>query len=436
MNAVRCNLVLDSNELCVKGTVSLSAHFTFTRLSPLKGCEGDGYLVRARKAVTQRFKPSAQTLRLMSEFKAMTNLCIEIGLQNEAATLKRLSLIAYHELERFRVPSYYKLCAVSKAAGILASRRKSIRRGHPTKNPHLSSPILTSCYGFKITHEHLRIPIGDQRFEEIPLTKHTQEVISASYVRVDSFTLTDGSLCLSISKEVEEIKEPAGTIGVDRNLCNVTVGNEHAVTYYDLTQAATIAETTTQIIRSFQRNDIRIRKKIASKYGQRRTRRITQLLHQVSKDIVHKAKHDRTAIVFEDISHIRLLYGKGNGQRRGYRRRMSSWPFHEVKRQVEYKAAWEGVPVITLTRSATRGTSVTCFQCGERLQESRRLRRKLWCEKCRRMFDRDEVAVVNIARRGRLRFARSKGEAREAMVSVFNPPVDASKLTTRHEPTS
>jgi hypothetical protein len=28
---------------------------------------------------------------------------------------------------------------------------------------------------------------------------------------------------------------------------------------------------------------------------------------------------------------------------------MNSWPFHELKRQVEYKAAWEGVPVITLS---------------------------------------------------------------------------------------
>ncbi|HXX73367.1 MAG TPA: zinc ribbon domain-containing protein [Candidatus Acidoferrales bacterium] len=105
-----------------------------------------------------------------------------------------------------------------------------------------------------------------------------------------------------------------------------------------------------------------------------------------------------------------------------------------MKRQVEYKAAWEGVPVFTLSSVATRGTSVTCFQCGERLQESRQPKRKLWCPRCRRMFDRDEVAVVNIARRGRLRFDRSEGEAREAMVSVFNPPVDASKLTSRHEP--
>jgi IS605 OrfB family transposase len=32
---------------------------------------------------------------------------------------------------------------------------------------------------------------------------------------------------------------------------------------------------------------------------------------------------------------------------------MNSWPFHELKRQVEYKAAWEGVPVVTLSTKET-----------------------------------------------------------------------------------
>jgi len=390
--------------------------------------------VQVRKAVTQRFKPSAKILSLMAEFKAMTNICIEIGMQHNAASLKRLSLLSYHELRSFHAPTYYRLCAISKAAGILASRRKSIRRGYPTKNPHLTRHVLNSCYGFKIADGKLRIPIGERRFEEIPLNKHTCEMVSAESVVVDSFTVTEQSLSLSISKEIGAISQISGVVGVDRNLDNVAVGNEKQVTYYPLTKATGIAETTTQIIRSFRRNDSNVRRRITSKYGQRRKRRITQLLHQISKDIVQNAKRNGVGIVFEDIRHIRRLYRRGNGQGRWYRERMNGWPFGELKRQVEYKAAWEGVPVFTLSGAATRSTSVTCFQCGERLQESRQLKRKLWCSRCRRIFDRDEVAVVNIARRGRLRFDRSEGEAREAMVSVFNPPVDASKLTSRHEP--
>ncbi len=365
----------------------------------------------------------------MRDFKAMTNLCIATGLRSHVSTLKRLSSLSYRELKDFDVPSYYKLCAISKAAGILASRKKSIRRGNHTKNPYLKRLVLTACYGFRIVNGKLLIPIGSRRFEEIPLVPHTIRILATPSLKVNSFTLTENVLSISISKEVEEMKELAGTIGVDRNLRNITVGNENAVKFYELSKAVEIAETTNQIVKSFKRNDARIRQRIASKYGQRREYRVRQLLHQVSKDVVENAKRNHVGIVFEDIHGIGDLYRKGNGKGPAYRRTMKGWPFYEIKRQIEYKAAWAGVPVTTLTRSDTRGTSVTCFQCGERLQENRKLKRKLWCQKCRTTFDRDKVAVVNIARRGRLRFERSKGEANEAMVSVFNPSVDASKLT-------
>ena len=396
--------------------------------------------------MTQRFKPTEKTVPLMRYFRAMTNICIEIGLRHDASALKRLSMLSYHELTSYPVPSYYKLCAISKAAGILAARKKSIRRGYPTKDPYMKKLMLTSCYGFKIADGKLRISVGNRRYEEIPLATHTNETASAPSLTVDSFTLTERSLSLCLFKEVEPVTA-LGNVGVDRNLRNLTVANEgaDAVTYYDLSKCVDITETTRQIVSSFKRNSLKVRRRISGKYGQRRSARIIQLLHQISKDVVQKAKQDRTIIVFEDLRGIRRVYGRRSRQGRSYRSRMNGWSFAEIKRQIEYKAAWEGVLVVTLSRFATRGTSVTCFQCGERLQESRQLKRKVWCEKCRTMFDRDEVAAVNIARRGRLRFDRSKGEAVEAMVQESDAPmetgkvilkVDASKLTVRHEPTT
>src|SRR5580658_6858209 len=57
------------------------------------------------------------------------------------------------------------------------------------------------------------------------------------------------------------------------------------------------------------------------------------------------------------------------GRGRDFRSRMNSWPFHELKRRVEYKAVWEGVPVVTLSVKETRGTRWTGpAMRGERLQ--------------------------------------------------------------------
>src|SRR5881409_4310437 len=163
-----------------------------------------------------------------------------------------------------------------------------------------------------------------------------------------------------------------------------------------------------RIVASFKRDDVRVRRAIASKYGMRRTARTGHLLHAATKTIVALAVQRRQVIVLENIQSIRALYCKGNGQGRKYRGRMNGWSFSEAQRQIEYKARWIGLPVIRLSRRETRGSSMTCPRCGERLQSDKRLERMLWCGKCRVVMDRDMVAAVNLARRGRVRFARSR----------------------------
>ncbi|OLD05435.1 MAG: hypothetical protein AUJ07_01530 [Crenarchaeota archaeon 13_1_40CM_3_53_5] len=244
------------------------------------------------------------------------------------------------------------------------------------------------------------------------------------------------SLC--ISRDVAPI-ECASTVGVDRNLRNLTVGNEEGTRHYDLSKAVRIASTTIRIVASFKRDDARIRTGIASKYGMRRTSRTGHLLHATTKTIVALAVQRRQAMVLEDIRGIRALYRKGNGQGRKYRGRMNGWSFSEAQRQLEYKARWTGLPVIRLSRRETRGSSMTCPRCGERLQSDKRLTRKLRCSKCRMLMDRDRIVAVNLAWRRRVRFDRSRahegpqGGAVEAVegnpTPTVVPGVDAPKLT-------
>jgi putative transposase len=370
----------------------------------------------------------------------MVNESIRIGLVNHASSLRRLSLLSYNQLAQYDSPSYYKLCAISRAAGILAATKKSIRRGHATKTPYAVRPQLVSCYGFKIRNGLLEIPVTRGRRSAIPLTKHTLQTVSQPGTKVRSFTLTRTRLSLCIARDPPTV-ECDSTIGVDRNLRNLTVGNDDQTNHYDLSKTMRIANTTVRIVASFTRNDDRIRTAIASRYGQRRTARTGHLLHSATKTIVAVAVQRRTAIVLENIEGIRCLYRKGNGQSRKYRRRMNGWSFGEAQRQIEYKARWVGLPVIRLSRRETRGSSVTCPRCGERLQSDKRLKRKLWCSNCRIVMDRDQVAAINLARRGRVRFARSRppipieaqGRAGEAMkgnpTPTVIPGVDAPKLT-------
>jgi putative transposase len=370
----------------------------------------------------------------------MVNEALRIGIANDASSLRKLSLLSYNQLAQYDSPSYYKLCAISRAVGILAARKKSVRRGFPTRAPYAVKPQLVSCYGFKMENGQLEIPIARGRRFAIPLTSHTLQTVSQHGVKVRSFILTRTRLSLCISRDPVTV-ECDSTIGVDRNLRNLTVGNDHETSHYDLSKTVRIANTTVRIVASFTRDDARVRTEIASRYGQRRIARIGHLLHNATKTIVAVAVQRRTAIVLENIEGIRSLYRRGNGQGRKYRGRMNGWSFGEAQRQIEYKARWVGLPVIRLSRRETRGSSVTCPRCGERLQSDKRLRRKLWCGKCRVVMDRDRVAAVNLSRRGRVRFARSRppilleaqGGAGEAVkgnpTPTVIPGVDAPKLT-------
>lgn len=399
----------------------------------------------AIKSVKQNYQPSSEILALLENFRSMVNDCLRIGLKFEeenhaAPSMKKLSLLCYSELKRYEVYSDYRLTAISRAAGILSARRKSMKRNIFTKSPYVPRPLLVSCYGVKIQDGRLRVQLRAGQSEHIPLNSHTLRVLSDSALRINSFTLTSTSLSICASREIEA-EEAASIVGIDRNLRNLTVGNEERVTYYEMTKVVGIAENTTSIVRSFKRKDARVLQLISSKYGRRRNERVEQIIHGVTRHIVQEAKARKQAIVFEEIRGIRNLYRKGNGQGRSFRGRMNSWPFHEVKRQVEYKAAWEGVPVITLSRKDTRGTTMDCPRCGERLQVPVRgdaeHYRQLWCKVCKRWWERDLCAVLNISRRGRVRFARSstEGEAGEAVKGNAEHEreplilrVDASKL--------
>src|SRR6267378_4916095 len=183
------------------------------------GC-GSCRSLLAVKSVWQHYAPTRDVLGLLEVFRRMVNASIRIGIANDASSLRRLSLLSYNQLSQYGSPSCYKLCAISRA-GILASRKKSFRRGFPTREPYAVKQHLISCYSFKTKDGRLEIPIARGKRLSIPLTKNTINIISQPGVGVRSFTLTRNRLCLSIARDVATI-ECASTVGVDRNLRNLT----------------------------------------------------------------------------------------------------------------------------------------------------------------------------------------------------------------------
>jgi IS605 OrfB family transposase len=117
--------------------------------------------------------------------------------------------------------------------------------------------------------------------------------------------------------------------------------------------------------------EIQIRASQGTRSGRRRCRQLQSRLagrekrfvawrnHNVSKAIVAEAVRTESAIALEDLTGIRE---RTNQQFRGRleRRRSNSWAFHQLRRQLEYKAVLSGVEIILVSPAYT---SQSCHEC-------------------------------------------------------------------------
>lgn len=353
---------------------------------------------------------------MMEIFRNMVNHCIKIGLKHNCSTLKKLSILSYHDLDSQGLVTSYKLNTISQACGILAKHKKLIRKGKNPKIPHVTRPFLTNCYGFKINNSLMSIPYKPRQPINILLNDHTQKILSDPTLTVRSFTMTGLNISICVSKETEKI-ECTKIVGIDRNLRNVTVGNDEKVIFYKTNKLLSIKQNTIFARAGFKRNDHRKKLQYYKNLQQRLQNRTRQFLHKISKQIVGDALTNKTVIAFEDLKGIRKMYRKGNNQGNKYRKKLNGWQFYELQRQIEYKALWVGIPVVFVD---PKRTSKLCPICGERIQEDRQNRRKLLCINCGKSMDRDVIASMNIAHKAWSRFTHARDDTGEATSELFS----------------
>ena len=359
----------------------------------------------------------------METFRQMINHCIRIGIKNNCSTLKRLSLLSYHELNQYDVLGSYKLNAISQACGRLSQMKRDIRKGKQVKSPFVSKPYIINCYHIKHNGSLFTIPYKYHNPINILLNNHTQQTLSDPALKVRSFTLTALNISICISKEITEM-ECTKIVGIDRNLRNVTVGNDEQVTVYKTNKLLSIKQNTIYARSGFKRNDHRKKKQFFKEIQNRLQNRTTQYIHKISKDIVQNAVETKSVIAFEDLKGIRKLYRKGNGQGNRYRKKMNGWQFYELQRQIQYKALWNGIPVVFVD---PKRTSKLCPICGDKIQEDYSNKRKLLCINCGKSMDRDVVASMNIAHKAWSRFNHARGDTGEGQSSIFEESMSEPK---------
>ncbi len=336
---------------------------------------------------------------LTKEFRLIVNKSIRIALQGDLCSRARLHRLAYANLSReHAIHKQYILSAFEVALSVLRAHRRRVRKGKRSSVPYMRRPMLKTdnqSYWIDRTTGRLRIPIrGTEGVQlHLPLSEWHRSFLSDPAWGLGSLTVVPGKILLVVHKEAPKAYEPKSAIALDSNEDSfdgvvATGGDAHLVTL-PLRGAREVQETHFRRRRRLAKkkaHDRRVQQRLLAREGKRERNRVKQRLHIVSKGLVDAAKASRAAIVLEDLT----LHGAG-GRSHRMNRRLSSWPRRQIHRQIEYKAALEGVPIIKIN---PQWTSKTCPVCGARRRD--RVGQDFVCLMCDWEMDRQLNAGLNI----------------------------------------
>jgi len=128
--------------------------------------------------------------------------------------------------------------------------------------------------------------------------------------------------------------------------------------------------------------------KTIKKIGNHEQRIVNHELHKISKDIVQEALENNSVIVLGKLKGIR----RNDGGRR-FNRKLNSFPYYKLASFIEYKAQWQGIPVLKVSEAYT---SQRCSNCGQR---GLRVRGLFSCPHCGLNLNTDWNGARNILKR-------------------------------------
>ncbi len=335
----------------------------------------------------------------MKEFRLIVNESIRIALRGDFRSRARLSAVAYGGISReHHIYKKYISPAFEVALGVLKAYRKRIRRGKKSSVPYVRRLFLKAgndAYWFDRETGRLRIPVRGTEGVQlmVPLSEWHRRFLSDASWSLGSLIVKPDRIVLALRRAAPDRFQPASAIALDTNeesLDGITVsGNAARVITISLGGVRQVQATHFARRRRLARkksHDRRVLRALLRCDGARESRRVRQRLHKVSKSLVDSACAHRSAIVLETL----MFHGPG-GRSHRMNRRLSSWPRGELHRQIEYKAALVGVPIIKVNPA---WTSKTCPVCGARRRD--RVGQDFVCSVCDWEMDRQHNAACNI----------------------------------------
>lgn len=208
------------------------------------------------------------------------------------------------------------------------------------------------------------------------------------------------NLHLNVSKNVDFNSNPLNILSVDLGEKVIATAVLLAHDSHSLTSKQSIGKPIFmgRKVRGLRRRYAYLRKKLGERklqkvikrIGRTEYRKVNDILHKVSRQLVNIAKQNNAVILLGDLTGIR---DRAKGRRMN--RIVANMPFYKLTQYITYKANWDNIPVLTTKEWYS---SVTCSKC--KSDNTKRPHQGLFiCNACGYQCNADYNGCKNIGNR-------------------------------------
>jgi IS605 OrfB family transposase len=326
-------------------------------------------------------------LQTMEKFNEACNCIAKTAFALGTANKFKLQKAVYHDIRnQYGLSAQLTIRAISKVSEAY-KRDKSILPSFKSQSAMVYDQRILSWKGLDgisilACEGRLVIPIRLGAYQEARIDRTVKQT---------DLVLRNGIFYLAVVVDVPEPTpdDPIGTLGVDLGVVNLAVDSDGK--FYSGDEVDTVRERIDGIKATLQSVDTKSAKRHLKKLSGREARFRRSVNHNISKQLVSKAKDTHRQIALED------LKGIGDSTvRHSQRRRHKAWAFFQLRSFIEYKAKIAGVLVQLVD---PHNTSRTCPQCGFISKSNRRSQSEFLCHQCGFASNADIVGAINISRR-------------------------------------
>lgn len=307
---------------------------------------------------------------------------------------KQFGQFQIHKLSYYEIKAAFDLSAqlIVRCIAKVCDAYKLDKKTKRTFKPLGSIPYDLRILSWKMDKSQVSIWTIDGR-EKIPFVCGDYHRAMLVNQRGESdLCLINGDFYLFTTCDIDEptIDDVDDFLGVDLGVANIAVDSDKTIH-----QGKTVKKIRfrhRQLRRKLQKKGTQASRRRLRKLAGKERRFATWTNHNISKEIVAKAKDTARGIAIEELGGIR----ERTTVRKSQRATLSSWSFAQLRNFIEYKAQRMGVKVIAVD---PRNTSRTCPCCGHVDKANRKNQDKFLCVDCGFSGLADYIAAVNISRR-------------------------------------